>query len=576
MEGAMQGMLSPNLVPVDIVQTLDPRVKLGNKRAYAVFRGAKEVTPQRFPATSVSDTNVVFDVNPPSSFILVDKEVWITCPFLVTFTGADQGSNLLQIGVNDAPRSYPLMQSILSTRATINNTTVSVNSNNVMQALLWYHNNYATRRELYSGTPAMLDQAQNYSDLTGAVRNPLAGYGDNTAEEARGAGLAPSAAALIQGVGTFAVLSNTHTAAQVLMIVQEPIYLSPFLFGSQLDEAAFYGINKMTIQLLMGDLTRVWSHSSSGNVITTITSSITGAIAAGAPAPQAQFQYLTPKEIPELPLANYYPYFEVIEYVTPVGAVAPLTLGSVTTNSIYFPTIPRRCYIFLRQQNSDRTYLTSDVFAFINSISITFANRTGLLQSQTPQSLYNLSSANGYEGSWEQWSAHTGSVLAIDFGKDIGLAEGEAPGMSSDGQYQFTVTINFMNINASQTINFQAYIVAIQEGTMLIEQNHAMLATGVVTKQDVYASLSAPSVPYHQTERIYGGGSFWSDLRSGLANFGKAALKYAPKIAEGVIKYAPLARSLVGVGGSAKRRRLTGRGFAASNSYDDHKDSDSE
>jgi hypothetical protein len=383
--GAMQGMLTPSVVPVGIKQALDPRVKLTNERSYAILKGGREVTPQQFPATSTSDTNIVFDVNPPSSFIIVDKKVWIRCPFLVTITGPSVApATLLQIGVNDGPRSYPLMQSILSTRATINNTTVSINTNNVMQALLWYHNNYSVRREDYSGTPAMLDQWQTYAEGVGAVRNPLGAYGDNTAEEARCAGQVASAALLNSGVGTFTVLSDNGATAQVLMVVQEPIFLSPFLFGPG-EEAGFYGVNKMTLNLQMGDLSRVWSHSSAGNPLTSVTASITGAQAFGAGLPTAQFTYITPKQVPQLPSAIYYPYFEIVEYVTSGPSIAPGLSGTVTTNSIFFSTIPRRIYFFLRRSNATRNYSTADTFAFINSINVTYANRTGLLQSQNPQ-----------------------------------------------------------------------------------------------------------------------------------------------------------------------------------------------
>jgi hypothetical protein len=558
----MEEKIAVKEVPLSIVQTIDPRVDVGSARAYAVLQGGKEVTPQVFPATSYSDTNIVFDVNPPSSFILVDKKIWITCPFVVTFTGTDQGRPLLTLGAAgglDGPRSYPLTQSILSSRATINNTTVSINTNNVMQGLLWYHNNYSVRREDYSGTPAMLDQSQNYGDLVGFVRNPLGQYGDNTAEEARGAGLAPSQAALAAGIGTFYVVSNTNTAATVIMLVQEPLFLSPFLFGPN-EESAFYGINKMTINLQMGDLTRVWSHVNPplGTALTSVTASISGAAQYGLKAPQVQFFYITPKPLPSLPAQIWTPYFEVVEYTTDAAVVAAGTAGNVTTNSIFFPTIPRRVYIFVRQQNMDRTYATTDTFALITSINVTFANRTGLLQSQTPQSLYNMAQKNGFEGSWVQWSSQVGSVLALDFGIDIGMNQNETAGVSGAGQYQFNATINFINLNQASSIHFTAYVVAIQEGTMLIEQNRASLSTGVVSPQDVLDSLSAPLVPYKQTEKIYGGGSFFSDLKRYASKAADAIVKYGPKAVDIIQKYGPAARSLLGVGARGAKRR--GRG----------------
>jgi hypothetical protein len=175
-----------------------------------------------------------------------------------------------------------------------------------------------------------------------------------------------------------------------------------------------------------------------------------------------------------------------------------------------------------------------------------------------------MSQKNGVEMSWEQWSNHVGSVIAIDFGLDIGLSEAECPGLSGDGQYNFVVTANFVNTNPTDTVAYDAYVVAVQEGTMLIETNHAMLATGVVTRQDVISSLNAPEVPFVATEKIYGGGSFWGDLKK-FASSAFSAAKSAPKyikegiqLAKDIAPYAQAARSFVGVGGRGRRRKRGG------------------
>jgi hypothetical protein len=138
------------------------------------------------------------------------------------------------------------------------------------------------------------------------------------------------------------------------------------------------------------------------------------------------------------------------------------------------------------------------------------------------------------------------------------MNQNETAGVSGAGQYQFNATINFINLNQASSIHFTAYVVAIQEGTMLIEQNRASLSTGVVSPQDVLDSLSAPLVPYKQTEKIYGGGSFFSDLKRYASKAADAIVKYGPKAVDIIQKYGPAARSLLGVGARGAKRR--GRG----------------
>lgn len=523
--------MSGAVIPLQISRVIEPRVDIQAQRNYGVLYGGKEVSYQQFIATSFSDQNCTWDCNPPDVRTIVDRKVYVKMSYLLTFTGSDQGSNLLAIGTDDAPRAFPIAQTTQTLRASINNTTVSIDTNAVINALLWYHNDRRTRREDYSGTPSMLDQSQDYSTLTGFVRNPLGLYGDNTSEEARG------------GFVGMTVLTNTHTSATVLLTVREPLFLSPYLFGKRSDPG-FVGINKMQVYLQFGDLTRAWSHATGGNTITTITASVTGGSqqAAGV-SPTLEFCYITPKNIPPIPRSVYYPYFEVIEYVSPTVTVASGASSTTNTNSFFLSSIPKRIYLYVRREDKDRTYLTTDTFGYIQQISVKFGNRVGLFSSASPESLYLMSVNNGCNMSWNQWSKGVGSVICMEPGKDIGLDELNAPGVADGGQFFLQVTFTFSNPGLASVI-YSPYVVVVNEGTILNEDARSIPQIGVITKADVLRSEESgvPQVSYQQAETIYGG-DFFSSLKSFIGKtvpYVSTGLEIAKKACGALEKYGPL------------------------------------
>ena len=102
--------------------------------------------------------------------------------------------------------------------------------------------------------------------------------------------------------------------------------------------------------------------------------------------------------------------------------------------------------------------ITTDTFAQINTVSITWDNRNGLLASALSTDLYTMSVKNGLQDSFPAWAQYSGSVLCVEMGSDIGLLDGQAPGMA--GQFQLNVQCNYTNISAA-SINYQLYVVPI-------------------------------------------------------------------------------------------------------------------
>ncbi len=539
--------MSGTIFPLSTVRVSEPRVKINEERQFAILSGGSQVSWKPYTTTSFSTTSIQFTTPPPNPNIIVDRKVLLRMFFTLTFVGdtTDPLVPLLSIppaGSADAPRAYPLSNGIINTMAVnINNTQVSINMNDVMAALLWYNTPPKERYRDYSMTASMLDRSQAYSDLFGQVLNPLGQYGDNVMEVARG------------GFVGYTVLTNTQTSATVSLEVTEPIFLSPFVFGCG-NQSGFEGVQTMDWNLTLGDLTRLWSHDSvNGNVATFTSLTVTLPT-----SPQLLFNYITPKELMPLPRAIVYPYFNVERYPTDFGNVLAGASATVSSNNIQLQSIPSRLYIFIRRRNADKTLYTTDTFARIDTLQLNWNNRSGLFSSATSQDLYRMSVDNGLETSWTQWYKQTGSVLCIEFGKDVGLDDLEAPGLL--GTYQLQMNIAFTNPSAA-TINYTLYIVPISTGTFSIADNRAVAQVGVVTKGNILDSKTSPEVSYKAMENIYGGNIF-----AGIKEFiGKAASKIG-EILPYVGKAVGVAKLLTGmgsvgagvVGGRRPRRKMRG------------------
>ena len=420
-----------NLAPVRIVE---PRVNINNERKIGVLSGPREVTYFRDISTSYSSSSVNHSITPPSNAIM-DTRMLLYWQLQVSFTGPAGTGNLIQLGSNDGPRSYPLSQIITNTNLTINGQSMSFSNYDLMSALAHYIGDKDMRKSL-SGTATMLDQYQSYSDWValGSNKNPLAFYGENAYEDPRGA-------------LNISVVSNTSTSAVLLINVIEPVFVSPLTWGSMVGPG-LAGVQTLQLQMQLGDLTRVWSHASSGNTISTIS-------VVFSQAPELHYCMLSPNpdvDPYQLNRRYEYSYFNILSNSFNVGSLASGSSVSASSGTITVSSIPSRFYIFVRQQNSDRTYLTSDTFARIDSISIVWDNRSGLLASASSEQLHRMSVQNGLNQSWPQWNNYQGSVLCIQMGQDIGLKEDQAVGMM--GQFQFQCQITFKKLSAS-SVNYQ-------------------------------------------------------------------------------------------------------------------------
>lgn len=557
--------MSQAVLPMAVVQTLTPRSRISTERFYAVVRGGSFTSYRQNVSTSFSDSQIFFSATPPSPQTIIDRKVYIMVTIHVAGTGtpAAPATTVLQFGRTSAPRAFSFSQCVDTLSVKLNNTNVQINLNNVLQALLWVHNPCDQRRQDFSETPSMLDQSPNYSQLIDFNRNPLGRSGDagSCDDEPRGG---------FAGVNNYVDVGGVFSFD---LTVCEPIILPPFYYGSG-EQSGLFGIQNMDFQFNISNLTRVLSHATAAGisgVITSLTASVVaGAASAGGVQPTLLTCFIRPQNVPALPRSVTYPYYQITDYITQAATLAPGATSTSVSNLIQVGSIPKVLYIWLRRRNQDRTFLTTDTFAYISNVSITWNTENGLLASANPRDLYNMSIKNGVNMSWTEWAGSNraapgaagtglggvgvGSILAIDFGDDISL-DSVLYSAGSLGQYMLQVQCTYTNISPLDTINYDMYIVPSFEGVLTVADSSCILQTGVISKEDVFRSMAAPMVSYSDVQAVSGkegGASFFSKVRT-LYD------RPIPYLSTNGLSH----KSLTGIGGRGMGGQVVGAGLSS-------------
>lgn len=514
----------------------------------------------------------------------------------------------IQYGSTDALAPFPLHFLTTVQSITINNNTVSMNTRDVLPALLRFNDKRSLMR--YNGMcPNMYDTYGSYSDGVGAVNNPLGAYknvGDNDLLP-RGSFVVSEIYSINAGPPVVHAPQPISDGAQgytvyVRFTSTEPLVIPPLIWANpESNSQGFYGIQNMNATFNLGDCSRVWRSSNPwlGLASTTITvDTISNS--------RLIFNQLTPHPSDLLPSRNVVPYATFPRYITPfqpgVGAIAqafslangvysvPSTLQGTTLSStnIQLNQLPDKLIIFVRKALSMQNPNDADYFLPIRGIAINFNNHSGILSTATPQDLYRYSVESGSNQSWEEFSGianivnadptqgslpipTTGSLLCLDFGKHINIVEDYyASGSLGNFQLQFNLSVvNQFPAGYPQNIlnNWELVLITVNSGLFCCERGTSSSYTGILTRQDVLDVSNQEAYSGKDIERMVGGG-FLDTLKSvagkiapklpALAGIAKHALSLSGnKTAQGLADtIGSLGYGRSGGGGSGGRRKM--------------------
>ena len=522
--------------PIVLKNVVDPRLdclEFSQKQMeWGVFKGCEGANTVQQQANSYSTSGVSWNFNTQSSSVVISRNMYARVQFLMTFVGtADVGKKLLQ-SESDAIRCLPLQAITNSLKVTINGSSVETQYSSALLGLLRYNLDNECKEVDLSMSPACQDKYQRYIDGVGSVRNPLSNYQNSGKDTGRGCF---SVDAMSNPSSVDAAVPITAT---VLFTVTEPLLISPMKYKASELASGLIGVQNMAVQFNFqaGQLNRVWSRSPSGGV--NLTSAVCSIGAGTTVPPSLLVNYLTPPLLSQsqIPKQVNYQYYKCETYINDMNTtLAPNVSQTFTNNAIQLATVPKSIYIWASRPENTKTYLTTDTFFRINSLSLNYLNVSGQFSSMSIQDLYSMCVKNGCNLSWTEWSGKAitigdapagfstdglvGAPIKIDI-SDLHIPSNVASGMNVNSQLSFS--INVENVNQNDTIGVQITTCLIYDGLITISNNSMASQVGIISERDVVETRKDRDnyVDYKSAQSIYGG-----DLFSKLGHFASMGKK---------------------------------------------------
>jgi hypothetical protein len=157
----------------------DSRIQdVSTKVDYMVHKGPSQNNYQQVSSTSANTSSVTFSVNVPSENIIIDRNITMTANPTIRLTvpanTVVNGTVIMKYGELEALNQFPLNQLFVNATMTINQASMSVNTQDIMSVLL-----RMTEDENFSkyNCPHASDKRfKSYADMPLTGGNPLRSF----------------------------------------------------------------------------------------------------------------------------------------------------------------------------------------------------------------------------------------------------------------------------------------------------------------------------------------------------------------------------------------------------------------
>jgi hypothetical protein len=558
-----------------------------DKLTYAVRSGAASKTYQPFPSISQSSSSLTFNVTVPSENVVVDREVFIksTIRFTVSETGIASSSFAGGYGTQYCLQAFPLNHLFTTASATINNSNVSSNIQDILPQLLQMMSQEELAR--YDGMcPYLVDfnSALNTTNIANTNANNVIATANQTGYnkyfQPRGAypvRLVDFSRKVAAGTVSKTLTSQADTdvfkLAYEVDIFEPIIGLSPFIYGSPAyNNQGLVGINSMNFVFNIDSSAKRFL--TVGVADTFITKVELGINVDGGTTNSTNPFALTEvvvcfnssQSTDLITAKNVVPYTDIPRFITVTNtAVAGQgTEKTLNSNNIQLNQLPDLFIICVRKSIADMTVQDAEYNCVINSASINLNNASGLLSSASQFSLYQLSVKNGSKQTWAQFSgrvnqaitktggssgngglgvqATTGSIFVVS-PTDLSLPSYLAPGCIGSFNFQVKLGVTQYVTASNANITPEIVILAVNSGIFSTVAGSSQIFTGILTKSMVEDAKSMQMVnPVLSAEynRVLGGGIHGDMQNSGneqmpvVKEAMKAKMKMAHSMGSGV------------------------------------------
>lgn len=484
---------------------IDSRLNIASEKVTQIRRGASNTTIQRQTSSSLSNSQIVWNVQLNNDKTLIDPYMYAEVGITVSITATGLGTGTVKSYVNDlfALRQYPLASVTSFATVQLNNQSVTSNPSQWIHQLSQFQQDWYDEAAIQSITPILPDQAPEYSVLLGSKKSPLNSYVD-------GADLYGSPRGEFNALFTD-VVNGTGTWTFTTTI-REPIF-NPLLGYNPADKEreglAYVQLLNVTLSFL-SNLSRMFSlDSTSAPNVNAITVNINSAnlVMTWLTAPLNQ-------ALPQIVLKSFN------TMVSNQSSISSMTGGAVATvqsQSYSMNQIPKKIWVYcgLSQQQTDvpTGYSLSDFTFAISNLNILFNNKSSLIANFSAADLYEACmSAEGNRMTFVQSQEFTGGVMCIDPALLFGLQDDESPGVL--GNYQLQVQATVTNI-ANFTVQPVLFVVWAMD-SILSTDSHSVsnITQGFISPQDVLAVNSKPAFPGNFNVTNVYGGSLLDTLKS--------------------------------------------------------------
>lgn len=595
---------------------------------FAVDKGSLSLTNAPYQAIAASSSQMTFNINVPSQNVFVDRAIdWeaeVGIQFNVSIAGGatagPTGPNpyvalqpILVPGESLAPAAFPLHECVATMTATINDTSVVINTDSVLKEVLRltdYKENRVSRT-----CPTMLDRYAVNADAALAVNDPLGSYTDavtvdnapngaypfdfcdpNTGNLLSGNGsyTFPVGGVTVQYRGGIPVRTAQGGATDDVGVVYplmvrirstEKLVLSPFIFANACEwETGLFGINN--IQLVFNFKSapsRAFRISgTNGRSMSNIQYATTGTGAPWYGQTRVNVQYLTPSLDIPLPAKSIVPYMEFPRYVQRYAQQTDFTIGSpktISSQTIVLPQVPDMLIIYAKPA-TDLGPQFGDYYFPPQNISLNFDNFAGLLSSHSQAQLYSMAVHNGLEMNFEQFTGvalsggrasstpplapriqTVGGFLVLKPGQDFALQSGQAPSLIGNFTLQFNLQIK--NTSAVDNPDVNLFVIAVNSGFFETLAGSSRIIKGVLSEADIISAEPIAEMSRDGLKRVVGAG-FFSSLGSILSKAKDiySATKPAVSAIKGMLPEGKIKEMMGKVGYGAAGAGMAGAGMA--------------
>ena len=423
--------------------------------------------------------------------------------------------------------------------------------------------------------------------------------------------------------------------------VWEPLFVSPFVWANpKVNAQGIYGVQNISIVQNFGNYDRMVKSlpylAANGDALTS--TSVQGVNFNYA---RLYLNYLTPQPSSVMVPRNVVPYYETPRYylselTLPIAAATFQNPGTdtisntytavqapqVRSNNLQLNQIPDKLIICMERVSAGGLSQNSTALppanGAITGISMNFNNQSGLLSTWTQKDLFHASRDAGSKQSWYEFIGQitapvalqggidgttaipansrlttalaatlsagqgvnlptSGSVVILQFGKDIELPDYYAPG--SIGNFNLQLNVDFQHFMPVDCV-YRLLVITVNSGVFVTEKGTSNPYTALLRKEDVLNASSMEPLGCCEFNRMVGGGFFdtLKSIGSTAWKYGKPLLKavapvvqemlgkssnpYAQMASKGIGMASPLLGDGMGAGGQRLARHAKGSGYA--------------